>query len=144
MRATVAVLIALAAHPLHTTLTELTYGDAERVVHLSVRAFGDDLRAALGGDVTDSAASGYLRAKVTLADRAGRTLQLVWCGLRRTGDVVWLCLRAAAADGARGLQLHVGLLFERFADQINIVQATHDGRRGTLLFTRGDPPRSLP
>ena len=143
MRAAV-LLIALAAHPLHTTLTELNYDDGGRIVHLSVRAFGDDLRAALGGDVTDSAASGYLRSKVTLADRAGRRLPLAWCGLRRTGDVVWLCLRAAAPDGARGLQLHVGLLFERYTDQINIVQATDGGRRSTLLFTRGDQPRSLP
>jgi len=138
------LLIALAAHPLHTTLTELSYDDGGGIVHLSVRAFGDDLRAALGGDVTDSAASGYLRSKVTLVDRAGRPVPLAWCGLRRTGDVVWLCLRAAAPDGARGLQLHVGLLFERYADQINIVQATDGGRRSTLLFTRGDQPRSLP
>jgi len=138
------LLIALAAHPLHTTLTELSYDDGGRIVHLSLRAFGDDLRAALGGDVTDSAASGYLRSKVTLADRGGRPLPLAWCGLRRTGDVVWLCLRAAVPGGARGLQLHVGLLFERYADQINIVQATDGGRRSTLLFTRGDQPRSLP
>lgn len=144
MRATVALLIALAAHPLHTTLTELSYDDGGRVVHLSVRAFGDDLRAALGGDVTDSAASGYLRSKVTLADRAGRPLPLVWCGLRRTGDVVWLCLRAAPGGAGGGLQLHVGLLFERYADQINIVQATDGARRWTLLFTRGDPARPLP
>ena len=142
MRATFALLIAIVAHPLHTTLTELSYGDGE--VHLSVRAFGDDLRAALGGDVTDSAAARYLRSKVTLADRAGRTLPLVWCGQRRSGDVVWLCLHAPAARGAMGLQVHVDLLFERYSDQINIVQATDGVRRWTLLFTRGDPPRPVP
>jgi hypothetical protein len=144
VRATVALLIGLAAHPLHTTLTELSYGEADGVVHVSIRAFADDLRAALGGVLSDSAASAYARSTFTLADRAGRTLPLVWCGQRRTGDVVWLCLRAAAAVGARGLQLRAGLLFERYPDQINIVQATDGARRWTLLFTRGDPPRSLP
>jgi len=36
------------------------------------------------------------------------------------------------------------VLFERFPDQINIVQAAYDGRRESLLFAPGDAPRALP
>jgi len=150
MAALVATLALLAAHPLHTTLTQLTYRDADRSVEVMVRGFADDFRAALGKDVTDSAASAYVRSGVTIADRTGRPLPAAWCGLKRTGDVLWLCLRARAPLGARGLRglrglrLRVALLFDRYADQINIVQASYDGRRAALLFTRGDALKPLP
>ena len=144
MAALVATLALLAAHPLHTTLTQLTYRDADRSVEVMVRGFADDFRAALGEDVTDSAASAYVRSGVTIADRTGRPLPAAWCGLKRTGDVLWLCLRARAPLGPRGLRLRVALLFDRYADQINIVQASYDGRRAALLFTRDDALKPLP
>jgi len=143
MRALVAA-AALVAHPLHTTLTELRYREADRVVEVTVRAFADDVRAALGREVTDSAAFGYLRSTFTLADRAGRPLRVAWCGLRRTDDLLWLCLRAAAPDGTTGLRIRAGLLFDLYDDQINIVQVSKSGRRAVLLFTRGDAPKALP
>ena len=143
MRAGVALLVALAAHPLHTTLTQIELRGADGSVQLTVRAFSDDLRAALGGDVSDSAASRYVRSTVTLVDRTGRAVPLAWCGLRRWDGVLWLCLRGPA-PAAGGLLLRVGLLFDLYADQINIVQTRRDGRRGALLFTRGDPPRPVP
>ena len=125
------MLAALAAHPLHTTLTQLDFTAADRSVRLTVRGFSDDLHAALGGDLTDSAAARYL--------------PLAWCGLQRSDGVVWLCLRGVAPADARGVKVRIGVLFELYADQINIVQTSRDGRRGgALLFTRGDPPRPVP
>jgi hypothetical protein len=138
------VLAALAAHPLHTTLTELSYRDADRSVEVSVRAFADDFRAAAGRDLTDSTAFAYLASALTLSDRAGHTLRLTWCGLRQTGDLLWLCLRAPAPEGLSGLRVNARLLFERYADQINIVQASYEGRRASLLFSRGDSSKQLP
>jgi hypothetical protein len=143
MRALLGVLAALAAHPLHTTLTQIELRGADGSVQLTVRAFSDDLRAALGGDVSDSAASRYVRSAVTLADRTGRAVPLAWCGLRRSDGVVWLCL-CGTAPAAGGLRVRVAVLFELYADQINIVQTNREGRRAALLFTRGDPPRPVP
>ncbi len=139
-----AVLSGLTLHPLHTTLTQLAYRDNDRTVEATVRVFADDFRAALEQDVTDSAAAVYLRSTFTLADQAGRPLATAWCGLRRTGDLLWLCLQAPAPQGLRGLRVRVALLFERYSDQINIVQATYAGRRAALLFTRGDMAKALP
>src|ERR1041385_6236469 len=133
MRALLGVLAALAAHPLHTTLTQIELRGDDGSVQLTVRAFSDDLRAALGGDVSDSAASRYVRSAVTLA----------WCGLQRSDGVVWLCLRGTAPVAGR-LRVRVAVLFELYADQINIVQTNREGRRAALLFTRGDPPRPVP
>lgn len=141
-----AVLSGLTLHPLHTTLTQLAYRDADRTVEATVRVFADDFRAALGRgrDVTDSAAAAYLRSTFTLADPAGRPLAITWCGLRRTSDLLWLCLRAPVAQGLSGLRVRVALLFDRYADQINIVQASYAGRRAALLFTGGDAAKTLP
>jgi hypothetical protein len=144
MGALIAAVALLAAHPLHTTLTELAYRDADGTVEATVRVFADDFRAALGGDPADSAAAAYLRSTFTLADDAGRPLAVAWCGLKRTGDVLWLCLRAPARHGLSGLRVRVALLFDTYADQINIVQARYGGRRAALLFTIGDPLKALP
>ena len=144
MRALLAVLAGFALHPLHTTLTQLAYREADGMVEATVRVFADDFRAALKGDVTDSAAVIYLRSTFALADPAGRPLVTTWCGIRRTADLLWLCLRAPAAHGLSGLRVRVALLFDRYADQINIVQATYGGRRAALLFTSGDAPKPLP
>ena len=69
---------------------------------------------------------------------------MAWCGVRRTGDLLWLCLRAPSFQGVSGLRVRVALLFERYADQINIVQASYAGRRAALLFTCGDAAKALP
>ena len=144
MGALLMVLEALALHPLHTTLTQLAYHAADQTVEVTVRVFADDFRAALKTDLTDSAAVSYLRSTLTLADRASRPLPIAWCGLRRTGDLLWLCVRAPAPEGLSGLRVRVALLFERYADQINIVQASYAGRRTALLFTSGDATKPLP
>ncbi len=145
--ATLAAWAAGAAHPLHTTWTELSYGPDGRTIEVSVRVFVDDLRAALGREVTDASAFAYLASAVAVTDRAGRPLALAWCGMRRTGDVVWLCLRAPAPAGVSGLAgfgVEVRVLFEVYRDQINIVQASSEGRRTSLLFSRGDRPKRVP
>ncbi|MBI1966785.1 MAG: hypothetical protein HYS40_02240 [Gemmatimonadetes bacterium] len=132
----------LILHPLHTTVTRLAWRAADRTIELEIRAFADDFQATAG--TTDSTMAAYLRSAVTLGDRDGHRLPLRWCGVRRTDDLLWLCVRAPAPEGPQGLRLYVGVLFERFPDQINIVQADYDGRRESLLFAPGDAPRRLP
>jgi hypothetical protein len=143
MGAVVALIAALVTHPLHTTLTQVAYREADRTLELTVRAFADDFRAALKADVTDSAAAAYLRSTVTVFDRSGRALALSWCGLRRVEDAFLFCLRASAPEGLKGLRVRVAILFERYDDQINIVQASNGGRRTALLFLSGDQPKPL-
>jgi len=134
-----------AAHPLHTSLTELSAVPGGKV-RLSIRVFADDLRAALArrgaASLADSAAFAYARETVTLGDLSGRRLPLTWCGLKRTGDLVWLCLEAAVAT-LPGLDVRVALFWDVFADQVNLVQAETNGHRQTLVLVNGDPPRRL-
>jgi hypothetical protein len=59
------------------------------------------------------------------------------------GDLMWVCLRAPAPGGPVGLRVVHKVLFDLYADQINIVQAAYSGKRISLLFTRGDGFKKL-
>jgi hypothetical protein len=152
-----AVLMAAASpalsHPLHTTLTEIGRGEG-RTVRATIRVFQDDFgRAVLGlgaaatapaaSAVSDSAATAYVLAHFAIATPDGRALPLRWCGVRRTGDLVWVCLEAAWSGAMDGMRVHDRMLFELYRDQINIVQAIDGGSRASLLFTSGDGPKRI-
>ena len=134
------------AHPLHTTLTEVTLADGS--VQIVVRAFIDDFSAAVTRRATppgapiptpaDSAAARYLGETVVLTDAVGRRVPLEVAGMHRTDDLVWITLRAPALRSIAGARLTNRVLFERWDDQVNIVQTAVGARRQTLLFTKRD------
>lgn len=153
-----AVLLALPithadAHPLHTTLTELTEDRARGTVRATIRVFADDFgtavarfargRALTPGPVWDAAAFGYVSTAFGFIDRAGRPMTLRSCGLRRSADLLWLCVETDSAEGLALLKVRAGLLCELFGDQVNVVQGMVGGSRRSLLFTRGDKPKAL-
>jgi hypothetical protein len=51
---------------------------------------------------------------------------------------MWMCFHAPAPGGVAGLRVAHRILFDLYADQINIVQASYNGKKTNLLFTRGD------
>jgi hypothetical protein len=135
------------AHPIHSTLTEIRHDPAARTLNVSVRVFADDFGEALkrrGGPPRswEAAAFAYAATHFTLAE-GRRALPFTWCGARRQGIVVWLCLRARAPAATGRLTVHNRMHFELFEDQVNVVQATLGGRRRSALFTRGDGPKPL-
>lgn len=142
------------AHPLHTTLSEISYDPVGRAVRMSLRVFVDDFssavlhgRAATPGAAIvvppDTAMVRYLASRFALLDRTGRVITLRWCGTRRSGDLLFICLRAPAARAPGRPQVRNSILTEIFPDQVNIVQATLGGARQTVLFTPGDGAKTL-
>ena len=159
VRASVLLLIALAApsvaraHPLHSTITEVTEDRAHGTVRATIRVFADDFgtavshsvhgRALAPGAAWDAAALGYLNSAFGFSDSAGRTLPLRPCGTRRTVDLLWICVEAASAQGLAALKVRSAVLCDLFDDQVNVVQGTVAGARRSLLFTKGDRAKSL-
>ena len=141
------------AHPLHTTLTELTTLP-DGTPQLVVRVFLDDFSAAVTRRVPepgvpiplppDSAVARYLGETVLLSDGAGRRAPLVLAGVRRTEDLVWVTLRAPALRSMTGAHLTMRVLFDRWDDQVNIVQCAYGARRHTLLFTKRESSTAKP
>ena len=141
------------AHPLHTSLAELSYDAGTRVLHVSLRVFADDFAAAVargtgaravGALPPDSAMYRYVAARFAVAAPGGSPVALRWCGVRRSGEVLLVCLRATAVGGLAGARVRSALLTEVFTDQVNLVRASYGGRRQMLLFTPRDGVKGLP
>lgn len=131
--------LALSAHPLHTTMTELTEDRAHGVVRATIRVFADDFGKARGATPELT----YVTSNFGFADRSGRSLALRSCGTRTTGDLLWICVEASSAEGLSSLKVRNGILSDLFDDQVNVVQGTVAGARRSLLFTKGDRPKPL-
>jgi hypothetical protein len=141
------------AHPLHTSFAEVAWDPATRSVTVSLRVFADDFGADVarrtgapagtGGVPADDAVFRYVAARFAVVTARGETLPFRWCGARRAGVQLFVCLRAPAAAPPAGARVRSAILSETFADQVNIVQASLGGRRQTLLFTRGDGLKAL-
>lgn len=144
----------LNAHPLHTTISELTFDPASKAMRLSIRVFNEDLAAAIAkrsgasiqpkGAVADSAALSYVRKTISLVDQSGRALILTSCGSRPLNDLLVLCITTTATTGPSTLRLRQGMLVELYDDQVNVVQTRYGGRRRSLLFTRSSAAQGLP
>ena len=131
--------LALNAHPLHTTITELVEDRPHGVVRATIRVFADDFGKARG----NKPELDYVMSKFSLTDRAGRSLPLRSCGTRSTGELLWICVEATSADGLAVLKVHNGMLSDLFDDQVNVVQGTVGGARRSLLFIKGDLAKPL-
>jgi hypothetical protein len=140
------------AHPIHTTLTQVELDQTTGALVVTVRVFADDLGTVVGRfakiapgqgpahEVPDAAVAAYVAAKLSLVNGQS-SVPLRWSGAKRTGDVVWITLSAprGAVRATKGLGVRNAMLFELYADQINIVQS---GAR-SLLFVRTDGFKSL-
>ena len=147
-RAAAALALALlggAAHPLHTSVTEMT-ADGQGRVQVAIRLYADDLHAATAAPeplFPDSAVARYVRGHFSLRDRADRPVLLRWEGLDRHDDAVVIRLGGPVWGGLVGARVANLLLTERFRDQVNVVRATWPGGSATLLFTQGDNGKAI-
>jgi len=142
------------SHPLHTTLTEIALDSADGSMRLTIRAFADDFSAVVARhagkvrsadySVSDTDIASYVAATLAVEEPGGRRAPLTWGGLRRTGDLMWVTVRVPSVRSLRGVRVASTLLFEIFDDQVNIVQATYDGHRHSMLFTAGDGRKVKP
>jgi len=135
------------AHPLHTTLADVSIG-ADGALRITLRAFIDDFSAAVARHagkarpvdfaIADPDIASYVAATVVIEDSNGRAVPLVWSGARRTGDLVWVTVRAPTIHSLKGIRVSYSTLFDAYRDQVNILQTNDGGRRRTVLFTASD------
>ena len=134
---------AVAGHPMHTSVTELTHDPSTGSLTVVVRVFADDFADAAGG-TSDSVAAAYLRRGLSVSDRFGRPIRLQWQRLEPAGDALLLRLRGHAPAGVFGGRLRQMILCDRFADQVNVVRVGDGRQRANLLFVPGDEAKALP
>lgn len=141
MVALLALLTLLAArHPIHSSAASLTLAADGHTAAVVLRVFADDFPPGRARD----AIGRYLAARFRIADAAGQALPLTLESIEPEGVVLELRLRVEVSRGLSGVRVWHGVLAERFADQVNIVQAHYGGRTVSLLFTASDGPKPLP
>jgi hypothetical protein len=131
------------SHPLHTSLAELVYDARSKAIRISIRVFTDDLTKASQAYAKSKPVSGspleaYALAMFSVTDRSGRVVRLASCGSKPVGDLTWLCFNAPAPNGPSGFRIAHKVLFDLYADQINLVQSAYGGKKQSLLFVKGD------
>ena len=130
----------IAAHPLHTSFAQVKIDSRAGVIDVSLRVFIDDFTA--GARAQEKSNADYARSTLLIRDAKGAAIPFASCGEKRSGDLMWICLRAHAAS--RPATVFSQVLFERFDDQVNVVQAIYDSRKSNLLFANGDREKRLP
>lgn len=140
LAALVPLLLGAAMHPMHTSSAELSYDGSARRAELVVRVFADEFDK-LGAD--DGARTGRVASGIAITARDGRVVRLAAGSLRRVADIVELRFAGPLDGGLTGARLLDSILFDRYADQVNIVRVRHGDRTDTLLFTRGSGARAL-
>ena len=148
-----AVTAEAARHPIHSTLTEITFEPHARLATVRVRAFADDFgtatarwgrtRPRVAAATADSVAFDYLTHAISLEAAPGTFVAFERCGVEHTGAVVWLCLHARLERGLAGVRVADRLLNDLFDDEINIVQIDDAGKRASAIYTRKDGAKVL-
>ena len=121
----------LALHPLHasTALVDLTAGSAS----ITIRAFADELPWA-----EDSARIvSYLEARFLVLS-GGRRIPARFVSARDDGDAIVFLLRLEESPPCDAMKIWNGVLAERYADQVNLVQVRCGSRSRQLVFSAGD------
>lgn len=136
------------AHPIHTTMAQLSHDARSGEVRVVLRVFADDFGLAVahafGGTGEQRPMAAYLARHLVLQGPGGERIPLRWVEARQQAEVLWIRLRGEAPDGLRGGQLRNALVFDLHSDQVNIVKASYRGDERTLLFTRQNPVKRLP
>ncbi|HEX8431799.1 MAG TPA: DUF6702 family protein [Longimicrobium sp.] len=138
-----------AAHPIHSSLAVVTHVAARREVDVNLRVFADDFAAGVARQPRGPASrltpeQRYVGASFALWGTDGKRVPLRWCGARREGEVVWVCLRGPLPGGLRGARVLSALQFTLYDDQVNVVQAGDARRKQTIMFVPGDGPKPIP
>jgi uncharacterized protein DUF6702 len=141
-------------HRVHVSVTNLEFNQPRQRVEIVIRVFTDDLENALSRRANravkiDPATAGkdrqvvelvmaYLRCSFELKNKAGRTVALSWNGIEGQPDMFWIFVKGRAPGGLEGAQLRNKIFCELFDDQVNIVNAKHQGKQVGLMFETKD------
>jgi hypothetical protein len=150
-------------HNIHVSVTNLEFDDPKQMVEIVIRVFTDDLENALSRRAKQlvkiapatagkdrqfiDPVTAYLRSRIELKNKAGRQVALNWNGTKSQpgpqGDMIWIFLKGRMPGGLEGAQIRNKIFCELFDDQVNIVNAKHQGKRIGLMFESKDDFKTL-
>jgi hypothetical protein len=147
------------SHKIHVSVTYLEFNQLKQTVEIVIRVYTDDLENALsrGGsqavkidpakDAKDKRQAemvmAYLRKNLELKNKAGHQVSLSWVGIEEQLDMYWLYVKGRLSGGFEGAQIRNKIFCELFDDQVNIVNAKHQGKQIGLMFESKDEFKAI-
>ncbi len=146
-------------HKIHVSVSSLEFNQTNQEVEIAIRVFTDDLETALSRRAErpvkiDTATAGkdkrvsdllmaYLRSHFELKNKAGRPIVLTWSGIEGEMDMFWLYVKGRMPGGLEGAQMRNKIFCELFEDQVNIVNAKHQGKQLGVMFEPKDDFKAI-
>ncbi len=142
------------AHKFYASFVTVNYNEQEKSLEIVIRAFPDDLEAALSklhnksvkldtSKETGAMVLAYLK-KTFEIKKNHRPLQLQWVGMEVKVDSAWIYVEAKIPGGLSGAQIRDQFLFEMFADQTNVVSLKYNSKQVDHVFRAKDGFKLLP
>ena len=121
-------------HPIHVSMTEVTYNNSSDKIELSVRIFTDDLQKAVGltpnGELpknypgAEALIEDYIIKNIALFDTDGQSIPMQYSEAIASGDAIWIYLQADNIKSISDLKMINSVLHDIFDDQTNMVKVT--------------------
>lgn len=143
----------LLAHPIHVSVTEITFDEKERELEIIARIFIDDLETSIqqakqqselkllepgGGVTTDQLVKEYLgpRFKISLD---GQPQKVKYLGHEREGEAMLCYIQVSNVKKWKTIEVLNSVITELYDDQSNLVHVTVNDEVKSLRLMRDNP-----
>lgn len=149
--------VLLMIHPIHVSITEVSYNTQAHAVQITVRLFIDDLEAAVRresrqpeldllapapGSTTDQLVSAYLQGRFQVSLDSKRQ-QWNYLGHEKEGPALIAYIEIEKARKFKSIEVRNGCMHEIYDDQNNIVNVNYQGTVKSLRLTTDQPTGKL-
>ena len=140
-----------AVHPFYVSVTEINHNAADKNLEISCKIFTDDLETAIN-KTFNSRVDLFNPKNKAEADRLifdyisrhlqikldGRLQKLQFVGFERESEAIWSYLQVSNTAAPKKAEISMSLLYESFAEQINLVHMTVNGSRKSTKLNNPD------
>jgi hypothetical protein len=143
-------------HPIHVSVTEITYDEKEKELEVIARIFIDDLEASIrqaknqpdidllnpGGAPTDRLVSDYLQSRFKIL-LDGREQKTVYLGHEIENEAMLCYIQVPNVKKWKTIEVMNSIITELYDDQSNLVHVTVRGNVKSLRLMRNNPSGKL-
>lgn len=137
----IVVMSSFAMHDFYTSMTKVDYNQASSTVQFSTKIDVAHLEETLGESSSSSSFDGKLKSylsshfKVKINDSS---TPIVFANKKVTGEVMWIYFNIPNVNSVSTIEIDNTLLFEKFAEQQNFVNFNVNGKRDSMISTKGN------
>jgi hypothetical protein len=141
------------SHPIHVSVTEISFDEKERELEIIARIFMDDLEASirkannqpeltLSGSLTDQLVWEYIESRFRISLDGGPQ-NVKYLGHEIQGDAMLCYIQVSNVKKWKEIEVTNSIITELYDDQSNLVHVTKSGEVKSLRLMRDNPSGKL-